>query len=307
VNSTCPASSKFKPLRPFEGNIERGFSSKAGPLKRPFPYHHAALLAVSLTGIGYGYSYCIDNKVSKEDLLRKFENFNDWSHEKFQELLDRHFPHTDEPLLPELKDFNCPENWPTLVVDLDKVIVKMEHDRTRGWRVVKRPGADRFFKELAYLYQIVVWSDDAFPVAQDVCSRWGIPIVGALHRDQCHKRAGGWVKDLNRLGRRLERTVIIDHDPRAFSLQPENAILIREFDGDESDRDLESLIDFLTMVATSPDDVRKTIKKFGGGDENLGKRWMVFKSEQEKKAESRRSFGRAFGGNLSYSPISGKS
>lgn len=29
---------------------------------------------------------------------------------------------------------------------------------------MKRPGADHFFKELVYHYELVVWSDDSFPV-----------------------------------------------------------------------------------------------------------------------------------------------
>lgn len=31
-------------------------------------------------------------------------------------------------------------------------------------------------------------------VAQEVCVKWGVPIVGALHRDQCRKRRGKYIK-----------------------------------------------------------------------------------------------------------------
>ena len=31
-----------------------------------------------------------------------------------------------------------------------KVILHLEHDRRTGWRVVKRPGADQFFKEIRH-------------------------------------------------------------------------------------------------------------------------------------------------------------
>eukprot|EP00922_Rhytidocystis_sp_ex-Travisia-forbesii_P059522 GHVS01088266.1.p1 GENE.GHVS01088266.1~~GHVS01088266.1.p1 ORF type:complete len:251 (+),score=41.60 GHVS01088266.1:374-1126(+) len=209
--------------------------------------------------------------------------------------IDKYFPHSPEALLPDFSKLDFPENLPTLVIDLDKTIVHLEHDRRSGWRVVKRPGADRFFKELMNYYELVVWSDDNFPVAQEVMSKWGVPVIGCIHRDQCKKRGGHFIKDLSRLGRRMSRTIMVDHDSQAFKLHPENAIQIREFTGDTEDRELDNLIDLLKSIAVSPADVRKQLEEYGGGDVDIGRRFLVKKIEQDKKAESRRSIGKMFG------------
>ena len=181
-------------------------------------------------------------------------------------------------------------------MDLDKVLCHMEYDRKTGWQVVKRPGADQFLKEMQHYYEIVVFSDDVVPVASEVMARWGVPCTGVLHRDLCRKTSKGYIKDLSHLGRKPEKLIMIDHDPVAFSRQPENGILVKPFLGDESDRELFDLIEFLKAAATSQDDTRQYIKRFGGGDENVGRRFLIHKKEQDTKVAARRSFGRALAG-----------
>ena len=217
-----------------------------------------------------------------------------------QSRLDTIFPPSSTPLLPDAKDLNYPPNFPTLVLDLNHVILKMEYSRKFGWRVIKRPGADDFFKEMVYFYEIVLWSDDSFPIAQDICSHWKLPVVGVLHRDQCNKFNGHYVKDLSRLGRSLERVLAVDHDQAAFSMQPENGILISEFNGNPTDTDLKALAGFLKTAALSPHkDLRQFIKDYGGGDINLVKRWAVKQGEKEKKATARRHLGSKLLGSFS--------
>eukprot|EP00918_Siedleckia_nematoides_P086138 GHVU01189636.1.p1 GENE.GHVU01189636.1~~GHVU01189636.1.p1 ORF type:complete len:304 (-),score=47.96 GHVU01189636.1:165-1001(-) len=255
-----------------------------------------------MTAAGFGYSYCHEKNISASDIQRSVRRYTErcsiWGTDHWNKMLTRIAPVSREPLLPEKKDLNYPEHVPTLVIDLDKVVVKMEHDRSLGWRVRKRPGADKFFSELLYYYEIVVWSDDPYPVAEEVCSKWGVPVVGALHRDQCVKVGETYVKDLSRLGRKLEKVVIVDHDPSAFSLQPENGILLAEFDGgdgdDEQDNELEKLAQFLKMAAQS-EDVRDPIRDFSGYDGRLTERFTGYRQTQMQRAESRRSLLRSVG------------
>merc|ERR1711957_319836 len=91
-----------------------------------------------------------------------------------------------------------------------------------------------------------------------------------------------------------ERVLFIDHDPAAFLLQQENGIQIRPFDGDPSDSELADLLEFLKAAATSPGDIRQFVQKFGGGDEDVGRRYLLQKQEQDVKVESRRSVGKFF-------------
>merc|ERR1712093_532780 len=102
--------------------------------------------------------------------------------------------------------------------------------------------------------------------------KWNVPVTGVLHRDFCKKRRSSYVKDLSKLGRKPEKMIIVDHDPQAFRLQPENAILIRPFNGDPNDSELLDLLDFLKAAGTQTmqanEDLRQLIRRFGGGDED---------------------------------------
>jgi len=157
------------------------------------------------------------------------EDFNDASREFFEGIADMFVAKRAEPWLLELSTMNYPEYIPTLVLDLDKVILHLEHDSRQGWHVIKRPFADQFFKEICHYYEVVIFSDDVFPVALDIATKWNLPVTGVLHRDFCKKKRNHYVKDLSKLGRKMDKVIMLDHDPEAFRLQPENGLLIRPF------------------------------------------------------------------------------
>lgn len=234
-----------------------------------------------------------------------FEDFNESTREFLERIGDRLVAKRKEPWLLELATMKYPENIPTLVLDLDKVILHLEHDSRQGWHVIKRPFADQFFKEISHYYEVVIFSDDVFPVALDIATKWNLPVTGVLHRDFCKKKRNHYVKDISKLGRKLERVLIIDHDPAAFQLQPENGIAIRPFEGDTSDSELADLLDFLKAAATSNMDIRQFVAKFGGGDEDVGRRYLLHKQDQDNRVESRRSVGRVFAASRGFPPQSG--
>ncbi len=211
---------------------------------------------------------------------------------------DKLVPLKPGPWLLDLETMKYPEYIPTLVMDLDKVLCHMEYDRKTGWQVVKRPGADQFLKEMQHYYEIVIFSDDVVPVASEVMMRWGVPCTGVLHRDFCRKTSRGYVKDMSQLGRRPDKIIMIDHDPVAMSKQPDNGILIKPFEGDEQDRELYDLMELLKAAAISQEDTRSYLKKFGGGSEDIGRRFLIYKQEQDSKVAARRSVGRALAGGF---------
>jgi len=230
-----------------------------------------------------------------KDLGAAAEDFNDVSREFLEGIADMLVSsQKQEPWLLELATMKYPEYIPTLVMDLDKVILHLEHDSRSGWHVIKRPFADQFFKEICHYYEVVIFSDDVFPVALDIVTKWNLPVTGVLHRDFCKKKRNHYVKDISKLGRKLDKVLIIDHDTEAFKLQPENGVLIRPFDGDPNDSELIDLLDFLKAAATSNIDTRQFVAKFGGGDCDIGRRYLLHKQEQDNKVESRRSLGRVF-------------
>jgi len=249
------------------------------------------LAGATLLGGGIAYDFAADFKNSTWAMAV--------ADEKFEEFLEWFVPSKPAPWLLDLETMKYPDYIPTLVMDLDKVLVHMEHDSMQGWRVVRRPGADQFLKELQHYYELVIFSDDVYPVAVDVVSKWGVPCTGVLHREFCRKSRDGFVKDVSKLGRRMDKIIILDHDSVAVRKHPENSVLIKPFEGDEKDRELMDLLEFLKAAATSQEDSRSFIKKHGGGDPDVGRRYLIRKKEVDAKVQSRRAFGRALvGGGL---------
>ena len=175
---------------------------------------------------------------------------------------------------------------------------------------MRRPHAETFFKELQHYYEIVVFSDDVFPVAFDIIQKWEAPVAGVLHRDFCKRRRNHYVKDISKLGRLPEKVLIVDHDPAAFSLQPEAGIQIRPFDGDPDDQELLYLIDFLKACAlhasSSGKDVREFLALNGGGDVDVGRRFLVQKKRDDEIVAQRRQLGSRFSGSSKRTSGDGK-
>jgi len=174
----------------------------------------------------------------------------------------------DWPYLPGVPPGTpCP---PTLVLDLEGTLCASTWDHKFGWRHVKRPGVEKFLKELAQLYEIVVFTSNLQGSAE--------PIIFALDKDGCvyyklYREAtkfhnGKHVKDLSKMNRDLRKVIIIDDDPAAYQLQPENAIHVSTY-SDPKNRDasaFEDLIPFLKAVVfegvTQTGDVRTLLRSF---------------------------------------------
>ncbi|CAN0392358.1 unnamed protein product, partial [Laminaria digitata] len=125
------------------------------------------------------------------------------------------------------------------------------------WRVAKRPGLDDFLKEMAQLYEIVVFTDSLGGLADEWITK--MDPLGAVsqrvYRDGTRYIDGKHVKDLSALNRPLEQLVIIDDNADCISMQPENAIKVKTFsleDGSDPTADtvLYDLAPFLRALAT---------------------------------------------------------
>ena len=70
-----------------------------------------------------------------------------------------------------------------------------------------------------------------------------------LFRDSCVYDRGNYVKDLSRLGRPLQRTIIIDNSPASYYFQPENAVPVTSWFDDQNDRLLKDIIPDMERIA----------------------------------------------------------
>lgn len=162
-----------------------------------------------------------------------------------------------------------------LVLDLDETLVHSSfkpianadfiipveiEDQIHQVYVLKRPFVDEFIRRVGEWFEVVV-----FTAALD---KYADPVVDLLDkhcvvrhrlfREACTVHKGNYVKDLSRLGRPLEKTIIIDNSPPSYLFHPENAIPILSWFDDEHDTELLDLIPFLEDI-TKVDDVRTVL------------------------------------------------
>lgn len=71
---------------------------------------------------------------------------------------------------------------------------------------------------------LFVYFQYADPVA-DLLDRWGVFRV-RLFRESCVFHRGNYVKDLNKLGRDLQKVIIVDNSPASYIFHPDNAVSI---------------------------------------------------------------------------------
>ncbi|KAL8273042.1 hypothetical protein Esti_002963 [Eimeria stiedai] len=211
------------------------------------------------------------------------------------------FPDDKEPLLPDFKDLNYPDYLPTLVLDFDGVLAKIGHDRAGGYKLRKRPYSEMMVNQLSHFFEIVVWNSDQPPVVQTALQQWALPVTACLNLDNMSRRNGQRIKDFSRLGRRPERLIYVScTDDGLDERFRANFIRVTPFEGTAaemtSDTDLLDLINFLKHCSLSPDDVRNSIARFGGGEDGgVGRRFDAAKKVQESKANQRRSLGKLLG------------
>jgi len=135
----------------------------------------------------------------------------------------------------------------TVVLDLDETLIHYNEEL----RV--RPGCLELLRGCeAAGCELVVWTaatEDYGSWVLDSLS--GAPAVHRLFRQHAIPFGPIFLKDLNRLGRDLTRTVIVDNLKENFALTPSNGIFISSWFGDSADRALPPLLRILRELAQS--------------------------------------------------------
>ncbi|KAF5830891.1 hypothetical protein DUNSADRAFT_13901 [Dunaliella salina] len=134
-----------------------------------------------------------------------------------------------------------------------------------GVFVVERPELRQFLQSVAEFAEIVVYTagfeDYAKPIIDAVDPKREF-IMHTLYRDSTlateHYQC---VKDMNRLNRPLERTVLVDDTPLAFLHQPDNGIPMLAYRGTADDRLLMEAVLPLLQDLSRTTDVQPTLRK----------------------------------------------
>lgn len=129
--------------------------------------------------------------------------------------------------------------------------------------VNKRPGLDKFLREMAGKYECIAYTAALKEYAKPLLD-WLDPtnsiFTHRLYRDSCLFIRGYYVKDLQKVNRPLERTVLVDNNAFCFLPQLSNGIPISSFYDDPTDNALSVLASFLEKIENE-NDVRPTLNK----------------------------------------------
>ena len=163
--------------------------------------------------------------------------------------------------------YRSPKKY-TLVLDIDETLFHFRiNDENDEQGVLKiRPGVFKFIDEIKEYYEIILFSEAErgyIDLLTEAIGENRYLYDCVLCRDYMSIVGKNFVKDLNKIGRSLDRVIIVDNMPQNFSLHKENAIYIKSFWGVENDdKALIDLIPILISIAKSGRDTRKELVKY---------------------------------------------
>ncbi|KAI5152476.1 carboxy-terminal domain RNA polymerase II polypeptide A small phosphatase [Enteropsectra breve] len=183
------------------------------------------------------------------------------------ELIKRHLICEEDPKYP----LSCTMK-PVLVLDLDNTLIytsnkeigKYDHhitlyinQKNRELWVKERPFLAEFLHEMSKHFVLVVFTagvrDYGIQVLKNIDRNRTVSIL--FDRNLCtqlgtnSKNYPIYTKDLRTLGFNMAKTVIVDDSAVSFTQNPENAVGITQFYGQENDTALQKLIPLLVNIS----------------------------------------------------------
>ena len=154
----------------------------------------------------------------------------------------------------------------TLVLDLDETLVYFKIKSSKGGTLRARPYLFGFLEEMGHYYELIIWTSATEAYANSLIDAVEYEkkyFDYVLYREHAVIIEDDFVKDLTRIGRGLDRIIIIDDMPQNFRLQKDNGITIKPFLGNNlDDSALYDLVPILKHIAESGKDVRIGLNKY---------------------------------------------
>ena len=157
----------------------------------------------------------------------------------------------------------------SLVISLDDTLIHFKTGSIKNNKGIAqlRPGLIEFFEMIRPYYEIIIFSNGnkkySDLIINSIDDKKKNYIDHRLYRDHCVIISNDFVKDISRIGRPLDKIVIVDNIPQNYRLQKENGINIKSFYGDNpNDKILFCLSKVLINIAKNGGDVRNGIKKY---------------------------------------------
>ena len=156
----------------------------------------------------------------------------------------------------------------SLVLDLDETLInfKPKNNGEEGGVLRVRPGITEFLDEVGKYYELIIFTtatQDYADALIDAVEEDKIYFDHRLYREHAIIIDNDFIKDLTRIGRPLDKIIIVDNMPQNFRLQKENGIIIKAFWGEDNlDTALYDLYPILVNIAKEGGDVRKSLVKY---------------------------------------------
>ena len=159
----------------------------------------------------------------------------------------------------------------TLILDLDETLIhfNVNYNENDEGVLKLRPGVFTFLEKIKEFYEIILFTEaseaytklmmEAFNNNKNNKNYFDFK----LYRQHAIIIGKDFIKDLSRIGRPLDKTIIIDNISQNFKLQKNHGILIKPFLGeDQNDQALLDLIPILTNIARDEIDVKNGLMKY---------------------------------------------
>jgi Dullard-like phosphatase family protein len=154
----------------------------------------------------------------------------------------------------------------TLILDLDETIISFKIKSNKEGILRARPFLFGFLEEMSHYYELIVWTSATEAYANSLIDAIEFEkkyFDYVFYREHAIIMGEDFVKDLTRVGRDLDRIIIVDDMPQNFRLQKRNGITIKPFLGDDfNDTALYDLLPILKHIAEDKKDVRIGLQKY---------------------------------------------
>ena len=169
-------------------------------------------------------------------------------------------------IIPYIKTKNIKKY--SLVLDLEETLIHFHMNSSNNFQGVVdiRPGTIKLLDDISEYYELIVFNEGEQKYTDlliDSLEQNKIYFEHRFYREHITTDNNDIIKDLVKIGRPLDKILIIDNMPQNFKLQKNNGIMIKSFWGnDPNDNILSELSIILTKIAEDGGDIRNGLIKY---------------------------------------------